>query len=100
VVAADAPGVLKRSVGHEIVELEGSGAEQTIRELQAATAVRFVSRTRRGCRLGIASPHEEITRIVGAARDITRIAVRPVTLEDVYFARTQQTPGVASVPAQ
>jgi ABC-2 type transport system ATP-binding protein len=100
VVADAAPDALKRSVGSEIVELEGAGAERLVLLLSSATRVRFVSRTRRGVRLGISSPHDELARIVGSAPDVTHFAIRPATLEDVYFARTQEPQQAADrVPA-
>jgi ABC-2 type transport system ATP-binding protein len=89
VVAAGSPDTLKRAVGQEIVELEGSGAERTAHLLQTVATPYFLIRTPRGYRIGISGPHEELARIVGAAACITRFAIRPATLEDVYFARTQ-----------
>ena len=99
VVAADTPDALKGTVGTEIVELEGPGAERIVRTLQTGAIVRLASRTPRGYRLGISGPHEEIARIVGAARDIARFTIRPATLEDVYFARTQEGDSAARGPS-
>jgi ABC-2 type transport system ATP-binding protein len=99
VVADDAPEALKSSVGSEIVELEGVGAERMVRLLGSSTTVCFVSRTRRGVRLGISSAHDELARLVGAAQDVTHFAIRPATLEDVYFARTQETHETAAARA-
>jgi len=95
VVAADTPKALKDSVGSEIVEIEGSGAARIAGSLRTAATLHAFSTTRRGYRLGISGPHDELARIVGAAADITRFAIRPATLEDVYFARTQ----ASDVPA-
>jgi ABC-type multidrug transport system ATPase subunit len=89
VVADDAPRALKESVGKETVELEGDGADLLARALHTAAQVHFCSRTRRGYRLGLSGPHEDIARLIGGARDITHFTIRPATLEDVYFARTQ-----------
>jgi ABC-2 type transport system ATP-binding protein len=89
VVADDTPGALKAAIGDEIVELEGAGSEALAEALRGAAHVRLFSRTRRGYRLGTAGSHEDITRMVGAAREITHFTMRPATLEDVYFARTQ-----------
>jgi ABC-2 type transport system ATP-binding protein len=97
VVAADTPAALKSTVGTEIVELEGEGAERTVRALETAATVRFSSRTGRGYRLGISGPHDELAKIVGAARGVARFTIRPATLEDVYFARTQRVDASASV---
>jgi ABC-2 type transport system ATP-binding protein len=96
VVASDTPEALKQAIGTEIVELEGAGAERTVRALEAAATVHVVTRTRRGYRLGISGPHDELARIVGAEREIARFAIRPATLEDVYFARTQDAAPPAS----
>lgn len=95
VVATDTPKTLKNSVGNEMVELEGPGAERTARSLESIATLHFVVRTPRGYRVGISGPHEEVARIVGAAPHITSFTIRPATLEDVYFARTQQ----ADIPA-
>ena len=44
----------------------------------------------RGYRLGISGPHDELARTVGATPRITRFAIRPASLEDVYFALTRE----------
>jgi ABC-2 type transport system ATP-binding protein len=90
VVAADAPSALMAAVGDEVVELEGPDADRAARALHGVAAVHLSVRTERGHRLGISGPHEEVARTVGALPGITRFTIRPATLEDVYFARTQQ----------
>lgn len=93
VVAADRPAALMAAVGSEVVEIEGSGAEEAARSLQDVATVRRTVRTDRGYRIGISSSHGDLARTVGATPRITRFAIRPVTLEDVYFAKTGGTDG-------
>jgi ABC-2 type transport system ATP-binding protein len=95
VVAADTPGVLKSAVGNEIVELEGADAERAARALETVATLHFSIRTRRGYRLGVSGPRDQLARIVAAVPRITHFTVRAPTLEDVYFARTQ----AANIPA-
>ena len=90
VVAANTPAALMAEVGGEVVELEGPNAERAARALHGVAAVHLSVRTERGYRLGISGPHDELARTVGATPRITRFAIRPATLEDVYFARTQE----------
>ena len=94
VVAADRPAALMADIGDEVVEIEGVDAERAARALESVTTVRLSVRTERGYRLGISGPHDEVAKTVAGAR-ITRLVIRPATLEDVYFARTQ-TAAVAS----
>ena len=89
VVAADAPGVLMGAVGDEVVEIEGPDAERAARAVQAVATVRLSIRTERGYRLGISGPHDGLAATIGATPRITRLAIRPATLEDVYFAQTR-----------
>jgi ABC-2 type transport system ATP-binding protein len=91
VVAADAPCALMAAVGDEVVEFEGPDADRAARALHGAAAVHLSVRTERGYRLGISGSHEEVARTVGGFPGISRFAIRPATLEDVYFARTQRT---------
>jgi ABC-2 type transport system ATP-binding protein len=88
VVAADRPAALMAAIGSEVVEIEGSGAEEAARSLQDVATVSRTVRTDRGYRIGISGSHGDLARTVGATPRITRFAIRPVTLEDVYFART------------
>jgi ABC-2 type transport system ATP-binding protein len=90
VVAANTPLALMAAVGGEVVEIEGPDAEQVARVLKGVATVHLTVRTERGCRLGISGPHDELARTVGATPRITRFVIRPATLEDVYFARTQE----------
>ena len=93
IVAANSPAALMAEVGGEVVELEGPDAERAARALLGVATVHLSVRTERGYRLGISGPHDELAgelaRTVGTTPRITRFAIRPATLEDVYFARTQ-----------
>ncbi len=96
VVAEDAPGVLRAELGEGIAEIEGPGAERLARALRGLGSTRVVLRTGRGYRVGIAGDREPIVELAGKAPGIERFALRPASLEDVYFARTQDA---AEVPA-
>jgi ABC-2 type transport system ATP-binding protein len=88
VVAADTPAALMSAVGSEVVEVEGPGADAAVRALAAVATVGPAVRTERGHRVGVANVHGDLARTLGSVSAITRFAIRPVTLEDVYFART------------
>jgi hypothetical protein len=47
-------------------------------------------RTDRGHRVGLRGSRERVAELAGSTPGIERFALRPPTLEDVYFARTQQ----------
>lgn len=96
VMAADTPAALMSAVGTEVVEIEGPGADDAARAMAAAATVHLTVRTDRGYRVGISGPHGDLTTVVSAASRITRFAIRPVTLEDVYFARTVPAAGDAA----
>ena len=88
VVADDAPDALRAELGDEIAEIEGPGAERLVRALRGLGAARMVLRTGRGLRAGIGGQREPVVELAGRAPGIERFALRPTTLEDVYFART------------
>ncbi len=96
VVAANTPAALMTAVGDEVVEIEGPDAALAARALHGIATVHLTVRTERGYRLGISGPHDEVARTVGAIPRITRLVIRPATLEDVYFARTQDADVVPS----
>jgi ABC-2 type transport system ATP-binding protein len=98
VVVANTPAALVAAVGDEVVEIEGPGAERVARALNDVATVHVMVRTERGYRLGISGSHDDLVRTVGAAPRITRFVVRPATLEDVYFARTQDADVEPSAP--
>jgi ABC-2 type transport system ATP-binding protein len=89
VVAEDAPGALRAELGEGIAEIEGPGAERLARALRGLGSARVVLRTGRGYRVGIAGEREPVVELAGKAPGIERFALRPTSLEDVYFARTQ-----------
>jgi ABC-2 type transport system ATP-binding protein len=88
-VVADAPPrALCASIGEEVAEIEGGGAEAVVRRLEAERLTRTVQRTERGWRVGLACARHQVGELAAQAPGITRLALRPPTLEDVYFART------------
>jgi len=91
VVAADTPENLKTSIGVEVAEIEGPGAERLVMALCGLGVARTRIRTERGFRVGLSGDREAAVELAGAAPGIVRFAVRPATLEDAYFARTQPT---------
>jgi ABC-2 type transport system ATP-binding protein len=98
-VASDAPTTLKASIGVEVAEIEGPGAERLAMALRGLGAVRTSIRTDRGFRVGFTGEREAAIELAGTAPGIVRFALRPATLEDVYFARAQQHPSKLSVTA-
>jgi ABC-2 type transport system ATP-binding protein len=97
VVADDTPAALRAELGEEIAEIEGPGAERLARAIRGLGAARTVLRTGRGIRAGISGEREPVVELAGGAPGIERFTLRPTTLEDVYFARTQG-PAPADVP--
>jgi ABC-2 type transport system ATP-binding protein len=93
VVADDAPEALKQALGRVVAEIDGEGAARLVEALGARGLVRAAHRTERGYRVGICGSREDVIEPAGAAPDITRLSVRPPTLEDVYFALTQPSSG-------
>jgi ABC-2 type transport system ATP-binding protein len=89
VVADDTPGALSAELGDEVAEIEGPGAERLARALRGLGSARAVLRTGRGFRVGITGQREPVVELAGRAPGIERFALRPTSLEDVYFARTQ-----------
>jgi ABC-type multidrug transport system ATPase subunit len=89
VVASDDPATLRASFGLEVAEIEGPGAEQLVRALCGLGAAQTRVRTERGYRIGLAAEREAVIELAGRAPGIVRFGLRPTTLEDVYFERTQ-----------
>jgi ABC-2 type transport system ATP-binding protein len=89
VVAHDTPEALRSAVGAEVAEIEGAGAERLVRAIRGLGAASIVLRTERGYRVGLRGPREPVMELAGGAPGITRLSLRPSSLEDVYFARTQ-----------
>jgi len=90
VVASDSPAALKATIGVEVAEIEGPGAERLAKALCGFGATQTTVRTERGFRVGLTGERDAVIELAGTAPGIVRFALRPATLEDVYFARTQQ----------
>ena len=89
-VVADAPPrELCRSIGEEVAEIEGDGAEPLVARLEAERLTRTTQRTERGWRVGLNGERTRVAELAAQARDVTRFSLRPPALEDVYFARTR-----------
>ncbi len=89
-VVADAPPAeLRAAIGEQVAEVDGPGADALVAGLRHAGLVVMAHRAERGWRVGLRGSRERATEIAGAAPGIARLALRPPTLEDVYFARTQ-----------
>jgi len=89
-VGSDTPSALKATLGSEVIEIEGAGAERFVSTLQNLVTVRQVVKTERGFRIGIAGPRDALETLGGLAPGLARFTIRPATLDDVYFARTQR----------
>lgn len=89
VVASDAPAALRATVGREVAEIDGAGAERLVKALRGLGAADSAVRTERGFRVGLRGAREAVIELAGTAPGIERFALRPATLEDVYFALTQ-----------
>ncbi len=98
VVADASPGALQAGVGDAVAEIEGPQVDRLLPAIRQVTTVRTEVRTERGYRLGIDGSPEGLTRLVAGATGMTRFALRPPTLEDVYFARTQGLEGSSPAP--
>ncbi len=88
VVASDTPAALRTSVGQEVAEIEGPGAERLVKALRGLGTAESSMQTERGFRVGLRGSREAVVELAGSAPGIERFAIRPVTLEDVYFAHT------------
>ncbi len=90
VVASDSPAALRATVGLEVAEVEGPGAERLVKALRGLGAADSSVRTERGFRVGLRGSREAVVELAGTAPGIERFALRPATLEDVYFATTRR----------
>ena len=88
-VSAGTPAALKASFGEEAVEIEGPDGDRLLSALGDRVSVRATIKTERGYRVGICGSRDRLAELAGVTPKLNRFAVRPVTLEDVYFARTQ-----------
>jgi ABC-2 type transport system ATP-binding protein len=88
-VVADAPpAALCSAIGEEVAEIEGPGADALVQRLESERLARTAQRTERGWRVGLTGARGRVGELTGAAAGITRLSLRPPTLEDVYFATT------------
>lgn len=88
-VVADAPPAqLQAALGDQVAELDGDGADALVARLRSEGVAVFAHRADRGWRVGLRGSRE-LPAELAAAPGIARLTVRPPTLEDVYFARTQ-----------
>ncbi len=94
-VAIEAPAVLKARIGNEVIEMEGPDAEDAIAGIRAIVPIQMAIRTTRGYRIGIAGSGDEVAKLATLAPRLVRFAIRPTTLDDVYFALTETG---ASIP--
>jgi ABC-2 type transport system ATP-binding protein len=85
VVADGPPTALEASLGDEILEIEGIDADGVVSALRVSTDVLAVFETGGGLRVGIRGGYDATAT---SGRDLVRFVRRPVTLDDVYFART------------
>jgi ABC-type multidrug transport system ATPase subunit len=92
VVANDSPASLMTAIGGEVAEIDGPGAERLVKGLRGLGMVTSTVRTERGVRIGLSNSREAVIEAAGTAPGIERFTVRPTTLEDVYFAKTQDQP--------
>ncbi len=89
VVADDTPAALQASLGNEVAEIDGDGAAALVERFIAQGLVRTAQRTERGFRVGLLGSREQVGALLSRAPGISRLVMRPPTLEDVYFTLTQ-----------
>ena len=83
------------TIGDEVLEIEGHDAPGLLSVLEHAATVRLAIRTARGYRVGVTGAGDLLATLMAASPGVARFAVRPPTLDDVYFARTQDAAVVA-----
>ena len=89
-VANDSPAALRATVGLEVAEIEGPGAERLVKALRGlGAAAEQQYAPSEASALGSPGQREAVVELAGSAPGIMRFALRPATLEDVYFALTQ-----------
>jgi ABC-2 type transport system ATP-binding protein len=99
-VGAGTPAALKATVGDEIVEVEGTEADQVLSRLRTLVTVRASIKTERGYRIGVQGERERLGQLAATVPPSQSITLRPVTLEDVYFAQTQAPARAQAEPAR
>jgi ABC-2 type transport system ATP-binding protein len=88
-VASDTPTALRATVGMEVAEIEGPGADRLAQSLRGLGVATAVFRTERGYRVGLSGQREAVIELAATAPGIDRLALRAATLEDVYFSVTR-----------
>jgi ABC-type multidrug transport system ATPase subunit len=86
---SDSPLALKAAIGDEVLEIEGADAPRLLDALHALVTVRVVIKTERGYRIGITGQRDSLAKLGGLTPGLVRFSLRPASLDDVYFARTQ-----------
>lgn len=99
-VGSDTPAVLKAMLGDEVLEIEGPDAHHLLAVLQNSLNVRITIKTERGYRVGIVGRRDGLAKLGGLAPGLVRLTIRPATLDDVYFARTQGSSAVLASSAR
>jgi ABC-type multidrug transport system ATPase subunit len=95
-VGNDTPASLKETIGDEVIEIEGGSAPHLLSALRDMVNVRAVIKTGRGYRVGFVGRRDQLVKASGLATDLVRFTIRPSTLDDVYFARTQDVTPIRS----
>jgi len=90
VVADDTPAELMDSIGSTVVEIEGPDAAALVSTLRHRPDCVIVIQTERGYRVGLGDSGGLLPALAEYRSRSTRFVMRPATLEDVYFARTQR----------
>jgi ABC-2 type transport system ATP-binding protein len=89
-VADGSPAALRAAVGMEVADIDGPGAERLARAIRGLGATSTLLATERGFRVGITGDREAVMELAASAPGIERLALRPATLEDAYFAHTRE----------
>jgi ABC-2 type transport system ATP-binding protein len=99
-VGDDAPGALRATLGEEVIEMEGPGADRALLALGDLVTVRTTISSERGYRIGVAGSRDGLAEWGARVQGLVRFVIRPATLDDVYFARTQSAGSVATPNAR
>jgi ABC-2 type transport system ATP-binding protein len=89
VVDAGAPAELRAALGEQVAEIEGRGAARLVGALRALPSVRWAFASERRGRVSFTGPREPIVEVIGRTDGVEGVSLRPVTMDDVYFASTQ-----------
>jgi ABC-type multidrug transport system ATPase subunit len=89
VVGSGTPAALMATIGDEVLEIEGPDAPRVLAALEEAVTVCLAIQTARGYRVGVSGPRDMLAKLATPAAGLVHFTVRRPTLDDVYFARTQ-----------